>query len=293
MIHSMTGYGDAQAHEDGVTYRAEIRSVNNRYFKSAIKLPEQFQLFEAEIDKLLRGKLGRGSVNYSLRVKDESPSAAYEINAAALRRYIEQMKAAMGGDSGIRIDLATMLEWPGVCEPPDIDEARQAVQLAAIRRVTDEAIGRLIVMRQAEGEALLVDLKAQCAAIRENLEEVRKRSPGVVTEYKNRLTSRVAELLAGTNTKLTADDLVREVAIFAERCDVNEEIARLTSHLGQFLELCDAPEETGRKLDFLAQEMLREANTIGSKANDAQIARHIVEIKAAIDRIKEQVQNVE
>lgn len=292
MIQSMTGFGAADGQDGDVGYRVEIRSVNNRYFKSAIKLPESLQQFESEIDKLLRSRLGRGSVNYTLWVRDNSPAAAYGINAAALRRYIDQLAAAASGLESIRIDLSAMLEWPGVCQPPELDEARQTAQLAMIRRITEEAIGRLLKMREAEGAALLADLKSQCQTIRRQLEEVRARSPGVVVEYQARLQSRVRELLAGTNVKLSEDDLVREVSIFAERCDVNEEISRLSSHLAQFLELCDSPEDTGRRLDFLAQELLREANTIGSKANDAQIARQIVDIKAAIDRIKEQVQNV-
>ena len=293
MIHSMTGYGDAQAAENGITYRVEIRSLNNRYFKASIKLPEQLQLFETEVDKLLRNKLGRGSVTYSLRTKDETPASAYSINKAALAHYVTQLREAAGGDGSMKIDMAPLLELPGVCQPPDLDESMRATQWASIERLTLQAIDRLSRMRENEGRALLVDLMAQLDVIRRGLTEVQARSPRVVADYHAKLKSRVQELLASAKIKIDEDMLAREVAIFADRCDVNEEIARLASHLQQFDSLAKAPEEAGRKLEFLTQEMLREANTIGSKANDVEIARHIVEIKASIDRIKEQVQNVE
>lgn len=293
MIHSMTGYGDAQAAEGGITYRVEIRSLNNRYFKASIKLPEQFQLFETEVDKILRNKIGRGSVTYSLRTKDESPASAYSINKAALAHYVAQLREVAGGDGGTKFDLAALLELPGVCQPPDLDESMRATQWASIERLTLQAIDRLTRMRETEGKALLADLTAQLDVIRRGLTAVQARSPRVVTDYHAKLKSRVQELLSTAKIKIDEDMLAREVAIFADRCDVNEEIARLASHLEQFESLTRSPEEAGRKLEFLTQEMLREANTIGSKANDVEIARHIVEIKASIDRIKEQVQNVE
>ena len=293
MIHSMTGYGDAQTAEGGVTYRVEIRSLNNRYFKASIKLPEQFQLFESEIDKLLRGRLGRGSITYTLRVKDETPTAAYEINRAVLKRYADQVSEVAGSRPGTTMDFARLLDLPGVCLPPDLDDSQRQAQLKTIERLSAQAIDRLCKMREAEGKALLDDLKSQLGVIRSGLAAVKGHAPKIVSEYHAKLKARVQELMSSAQIKIDEDMLAREVAIFADRCDVNEEIARLTSHLQQFDGLCGSPEEAGRKLEFLTQEMLREANTIGSKANDADVARFIVEIKAAIDRIKEQVQNVE
>jgi uncharacterized protein (TIGR00255 family) len=292
MILSMTGFGEARAQVEGVTYRVEIRSLNNRYFKLSCKLPEQFQRYEPQIDKQLRSKLGRGSVHYILRVRDEN-TAALEINKAALSRYVAQLQEVAGAGGTSRIDLAGLLLIPGVCEPPDVSDTVLEAQFRTVQELTAQAVDRLVEMRRAEGAALLKDLHARCAEIRSRLAEIQTRAPIVVEDYAKRLRGRVQQLLAASSVELEEDTLAREVAIFAERCDLNEEIARTGSHLDQFLALCDAPVETGRKLEFLSQELLREANTIGSKANDAEIARHVVEIKAAIDRIKEQVQNVE
>ncbi len=293
MIHSMTGYGEAQVHEGGITYRVQIRSLNNRYFKLTTKLPEPFQLFESEVEKQLRSRLGRGSLTLTLRIRDETPAGGCEINIPLLRRYVEQIERAIDGRPTLRLDVATLVNLPGVCQPPEFDETVQGTRLALLKKLTDVAVEKLIAMRAVEGKSLLKDLAAQCDVVREHTAAIRERSPTVVVEYQERLQTRVQELLNAGQFKLEADALAREVAVFAERCDVNEEVARIDGHLQHFESLCAAPEETGRKLEFLAQELLREANTIGSKANDADIARRTVEMKAAIDRIKEQVQNVE
>ena len=293
MILSMTGFGEARTRVDGIAYRVEIRTVNNRYFKPSLRVPEQFQRYEAEVDRQLRSRLGRGSVFYTLRVEDENASTAYEINRAVLSKYVAQLRMVAETERAARIDLAGLLAIPGVCLPPDIDEATLSGQFQVVQRITTEAIDRLIDMRRREGVALLQDLEAQCREIRTHLEWIHARAPSVVEEYAKKLRSRVQQLLNDSNVELEKDALAREVAIYAERCDIHEEIARVRSHLDQFEALCEGPEEAGRKLEFFSQELLREANTIGSKANDAEIAAHVVSIKAAIDRIKEQVQNVE
>ncbi|MBX3395039.1 MAG: YicC family protein [Phycisphaerae bacterium] len=295
MIQSMTGYGEVRWSADGVTYRVEIRCVNNRYFKASIKLPEPFGRYEADIDRLLRERLGRGSITFSLRIADESPSSACRINTDVLDDYVRQL-TEVGKRYGLaRIDFSRLLDAPGIMQVADIDDERLASQFKIVQTLADRAINGVIGMRKAEGEAMLRDLREHIGEIRSRLEEVRRRSPSVVLEYQKRLQSRVQQLLdgmEGLNVQLHEDALAREVAIFAERCDVNEEVSRLSSHLDQFDTLCEAPEEAGRKMDFLSQEMLREANTIGSKSNDAELSKHVVAIKASVDRIKEQVQNV-
>lgn len=293
MILSMTGFGEAREKVDGVTYRIEIRTVNNRYFKPSLRLPDQFQRYEAELDRLLRTKLGRGSVFYTLRVEDENAASAYEINRPALMKYVARLREIAEAEPASRIDLAGLLSIPGVCEPPDLDETLLSSQFEVVRRATAQAIDRVIALRHTEGRALLEDLEAQVREIRSHLEWIQARASGVVEDYARKLRSRVQQLLCDSNVELEKDALAREVAIYAERCDINEEIARMKSHLDQFAALCEGPEEAGRKLEFFAQELLREANTIGSKAGDADIAARVVAIKAAIDRIKEQVQNVE
>ncbi len=292
MLLSMTGYGEAQYHDGEVSYVLEVRSLNNRYFKASIKLPDFLTIFESEVERMLRARLARGSVTYTVRVRNSSAEAAQEINTAALEHYLEQLsRVPMTGP--VQIDLAAVLALPGVCQPPELDEGRREHQLQIIARLTREALDRLIEMRRAEGRALRDDVRVHCQRIREHVATVARQAPQVLNDYHQKLLQRTNELLGNSKLPLELDDVRREVALYAERCDINEEISRLGSHLDQFERMCDRTEQAGRKLDFLAQEMLREANTIGSKANDATIAHHVVEIKGAIDRLKEQVQNVE
>ena len=292
MILSMTGYGEAQYSEEGVSYALEIRSVNGRYLKISIKLPESLALLEPEVENLLRQRLIRGSLSYTLRLRDNTPEAAQDINQSALASYVRQLQGiSLPGQ--VQIDLAALLTLPGVCQPPEIDETRRGHQWQILARLTNQVLDRLIQMRRVEGKTLCEDLFKQCRQIREHLAAVTERAPIVLQDYHQRLLQRANELIGDGRLQLELADIKREVALFAERCDINEEITRLSSHLDQFEKLCESDEQAGRKLDFLAQEMLREANTIASKANDAAVAHHIVEIKGAIDRLKEQVQNVE
>jgi uncharacterized protein (TIGR00255 family) len=292
MILSMTGYGEVQHSGDGVSYVLELRSLNNRYFKASIKLPESLSVFESEVEKLLRTRLSRGSVTFNLRIRDTRAEAAQEINVAAVESYVRQL-GKLSTSVPVQIDLAVILALPGVCQPPGLDEAERERQWKVLESMTVEVMNRLIEMRRVEGKVLRDDLVTQCTQIRKHLAEIAERSPVVLKEYHQRLLNRANELLNEAKLQLQIDDVKREVALYAERCDINEEISRLGSHLDQFEKLCDSRELAGRKLDFLSQELLRETNTIGSKANDAAIAHHIVEIKGAIDRLKEQVQNVE
>ncbi|NLX13986.1 MAG: YicC family protein [Phycisphaerales bacterium] len=292
MILSMTGYGDAQYADGEIAYALIIKSVNNKYFKANIKLPEHLSIFETEVDKLLRSRLSRGSVNYSLRVLNTSADAAQELNLSAMQSYLRQLGHLSVADN-VHIDLGAIVALPGVCQPPELDEAERQQAWLIIENLTNQTIDRLMEMRRTEGQALREDLLSQCAQIRQELATIVQRAPGVLREYQQRLLQRANELIGQAGLPLELDDVRREVALYAERSDINEEISRLGSHLDQFAKLCDSREPAGRKLDFLAQELLREANTIGSKANDAEIAQHIVAIKGAIDRLKEQVQNVE
>ena len=289
----MTGYGAAQEEQEGVSYRLEIRSLNNRYLKTNIKLPEHLQILEAELEKLLRQRLHRGSISYTLYFKDGSAETAAEINVPVIARYLEQLRGLADDRLQLSVDLAALLQLPGVCQPAELEEEARRRHWEVIQRLTDKALEQLIRMREVEGQALRDDLLAHCQAIRGHLSSVQERCPAVVEEYGRRLQQRVNTLLTEAQLDLDQDTLIREVAVFADRCDVSEEIARLSSHLDQFVAVCNAREYAGRKLDFLAQELLREANTIASKANDTVVSRHTVEIKSLIDRIKEQVQNVE
>jgi uncharacterized protein (TIGR00255 family) len=293
MIVSMTGFGDATSERGGTHYAVEIRSLNNRFFKAVIKLPDTVSGLEPELETMLREKLGRGSITYILKMRSDSAEAAYHINTQALDAYLKQLEAVKAGKSNMTIDLAGLLLLPGVCQEPRDDTDEMERHGPVIRELTAKAIGKLLGMRQREGQALFEELMRHVNVISTSLKEIATRAPFVIDDYHKRLGQRVNELMAKSQLQVNQQDLLREVAVFAERADIAEEIQRLTSHLDAFEQACRAGEHAGRKLDFISQEMLREANTIASKGNDAQIARHIVEIKGAIDRLKEQVQNVE
>ncbi|HUS48389.1 MAG TPA: YicC/YloC family endoribonuclease [Phycisphaerae bacterium] len=289
----MTGFGAAQGIVEGVEYAVEIRSVNSRYFKAVIKLPEYWSSAESEIDKLVRKSIQRGTVLLSVRMRLPDDQAACRVNTAALASYIAQLKVLdVDANPTLRIDLGALLALPGVCEPPAMEELCRRTQ-AGLMDLIGKALEELSAMRRKEGEALAAELKGHCKLIESQAAVVSDRAPQVVQDYHQRLAARVEELTNAGKVEIDSDILAREVAIFAERCDVTEELVRLQSHVGQFLAAMDSPEPAGRKMDFIAQEMLREANTMASKANDAEIGRTAVEMKAAIDRIKEQVQNVE
>lgn len=290
MLRSMTGFGNAQVAISGIQYAIEVRSVNGRYLKTSIKLPEMWAYAETQIDKILRDRLFRGTVNFSLRMRMSDEAAAYSVNQAALRRYADQARAAL--PPGTNFEAGSLLLLPGVCVPPAADEIAEQ-QWPALEKAIHQAVDRLLEMRRLEGQALFEDLMRHCGAVEAELEGIAARKGTVVEEYHRRLLARVQELVNAASIRVNEQDLIREVAVFAERSDVSEEIARLRGHMEQFRRVCREEDQGGRKLDFISQEMLREANTIGSKANDAQIARSIVEIKGSIDRIKEQVQNAE
>lgn len=298
MIRSMTGFGEAGKTVDGVHHAIEIRSLNNRFFKAAIRLPDEIQGLEAEIEPMLRQRLTRGSITLTARFSDPTANAAANINVEALQTYIERIRslsldAARGGT--LTLDIGALLSLPGVLQPP-ADFDRQLDRLRpVVKQLVHDSCDKLIEMRESEGSRLLADLHQHRESVQHRLELIRQRAPVVVEDYNQRLRERVERMLEDVGTIISETDLIREVAIYADRSDISEEIARLTGHLAQFRDLVDATpcEPVGRTLDFLAQEMLREANTIASKCNDAQISREIVEIKGAIDRIKEQVQNVE
>ncbi|HEX2974207.1 MAG TPA: YicC/YloC family endoribonuclease [Tepidisphaeraceae bacterium] len=293
MIVSMTGFGDGTGERNGTHYSVEIRSLNNRFFKAIIKLPEHVSGLEPELETTLREQLGRGSITYILKMRSESAEAAYHINKQALKSYLQQLQEMRELQKLTQVDISSLLQLPGVCQEPRDETDEITKHGPVVRELTKEAIRKLMAMREREGQALFEDLMKHAHVIAENLEEIEKRAPFVIEDYHKRLKQRVNQLMGMAELHVNEGDLLREVAVFADRADISEEIQRLRSHLDAFEQSCRSGEHAGRKLDFITQEMLREANTIASKANDAEIATHIVEIKGAIDRLKEQVQNVE
>ncbi len=293
MLRSMTGFGRAEDVCDGVHLAIELRSVNNRYFRPTLKMPEFLAGVGSEIESSLRNRIGRGAVTVSVRVK-LPPDQLNRLNVDALSTYVEQLRSLeIDADPLLRIDLGSLLQLPGVLQSEH--EADLAGKLTApLLKVLAAAAEKLTEMRDQEGLALATELAEYCQLISKHLDEVQKYAPKVIQQYHERLTVRVNDLMRSSGASIEPEVLAREVAIFAERADIAEEISRLRGHIEQFEKtVASSTEPCGRKLDFLAQEMLREANTIASKANDAEIVQSSVEIKTAVDRIKEQVQNVE
>lgn len=294
MLLSMTGYGDARHQDDRLAVAVEVRTVNNRYLKINTKCSEVYANFEGDIEKIVRESIGRGTVSVSIRVDRKGTDDDFVINPVALRSYWSQLQmAAKEMQAPVPSDICGVLMLPGVVT----DESRRSFDLDAdwsiINRLLREALDRLRKFREDEGRSMERDLLLNGKLIGDQLDEVVKLAPQVVTEYRNKLLERVRQLLQETEATVSDSDLIREVSIYSERSDINEEITRLRCHLEQFQTFMKEAASSGRKLDFLTQEMFREVNTIGSKANNVNIARCVVEMKAAVEKIREVLQNVE
>ena len=249
---------------------------------------------EGEIERLHRDSIHRGTVSYTLRMKNISGEAFFDIDENAMKTYVRRLNDLLGdGDGHSRIDLASMLSLPGIVQPVVPDQAHMDKMREVILSLTSEALEMLKKSRTEEGQSVAADLLANLDRIEENVQIVRGRVDTVVQEYHTRLKERVDRLLAKAQLNIDQDLLAREVAVFADRSDIAEELSRLTAHLEQFRKCCQTGGAVGRRLDFMTQEMLREANTIGSKSSNTTINQSVIEMKCAIDRIKEQVQNVE
>jgi uncharacterized protein (TIGR00255 family) len=292
----MTGYGEARHQGDRLSLSVELRALNNRYLKVSLRAPDPYHLLEAEFEKVIRRTVKRGTLQVHLRVDRQAAPQDYRINTAALTAYAEQLRALgeklnlPGGGDAL---LAHAVTLPGVVAEPGSLAAHLQEDWPVIERVLVEALGRMQTMRQDEGRAMGQELLAHRDTIGRHLETIRQRSPQVVAGFRERLFERVRKLLAEHDVQLDKNDLIREVSIFAERSDIAEEVVRLATHLDHFQEIMKEDESPGRKLEFLTQEMFREANTIGSKASDVDISREVVEIKGTLEKIRELVQNVE
>ena len=297
MIQSMTGYADAALQRDGRLARVEIRAVNNRHLKLTVRGTDPFPMLESDFEKLVRRRIQRGTVTIHVRLERPAAAASYQLNLTAVRSYAEQI-AELGREADwpvarVGAVMAGVLHLPGVTR-----EAENTADLGAEWPLVEEAVlqalDALQVMRAAEGQAMAAELLRHRDYVASRLGQVQAESADSVEKYRDRLLERVNYLLGDSATSLKADDLAREVALFADRCDVSEEIIRLQTHLDQMGVLIESDADApGRKLDFLAQEMNREVNTIGSKSADVRLSRLVVEMKATLEKIRELVQNVE
>ncbi len=290
----MTGHGEAHCEQDGVFVAAEVRTVNGRYLKLTIRAGEGFAALESQVEALVRQYVRRGSVQVVLRVDREPDPEDYQLNAQVLAGYRRQLEAMYDQlHIADTIHLESLLGLPGVVDERPVVRTDAERDWPLIERTVRQALDGLAKMRRDEGEAMASDLRANGEAIRQDVRRIAARAPRVVEAYRERLTERLRQLLADYDVPVAPADIVREVGIFAERSDISEELVRMNSHLDQFASILESEESNGRKLEFLTQEMLRETNTIGSKANDAEIARHVIDIKTVIERIREMIQNVE
>ena len=294
MIKSMTGFGRSEYSDGKRNITCEIKSVNHRYSDITVKMPRRYSFAEDKIKQAVKSKLARGKVDVSINVENVTENdVVIKLNQLAAKQYYDNLKELketfdLSGD----IDLELLATMPDVLKAvPDVDDEEELTK--AILIPVAEASANLEKMRAIEGARLADDLIKKGETIKSILDQIEERSPLVVKDYMEKLRARIAELLDGA-AEIPEDRILTEAAIFADKCAIDEEITRLNSHLLQLKSILTGSESTvGKKLDFLVQEMNREANTIGSKANDITITNHTLNIKAEIEKIREQVQNIE
>lgn len=295
MIRSMTGFGDAERETAAGRLRAEVRTVNHRFFSANLRLARSLERYETQVREWLRARMPRGHVNFALRLDRDGlgPAGGLQVDLDRARQYLLalrtlQTELALPGEIDVRLlsrfgDLLVMED----------DAERVEVDVEDVQRVTEAAADAAVRMREDEGLRLAADLEARLVGIETAMAAIAHAAPARLVAERDRMRRVVAELLDGQ--PLDEDRVAREIALIAERWDISEELVRLRSHLELFRETvaADAAEPVGKRLSFLIQEMHRESNTIGSKANDAVIEHRVIAIKDEIERLREQVENVE
>ena len=292
-MKSMTGFGRAAVSEENHSITVELKTVNNRFLDINMRLPAELQLIEPTVKKLISGRLARGRVEVNLQY-DRNDAVELEINRPLIAGFLAAMKDmqaeyALSGEP----DINVIARLPNVVNTRKQEPSEEF--LAAIETVFSQAIDDLEGMRAKEGEMLGVELSARIDDIEARLPAIEAESAKVADEYSARLTKRVAELLARTDSQLDIDQgrIAQEVAFLADRADISEEITRLKSHIEHFRSIVTDERDVGKRLDFLTQEFNREANTIASKTNNMVVKENALAIKSEIEKIREQVQNVE
>lgn len=294
MIRSMTGFGRSRVRMANGVVRAEVRSVNNRNLRTMCRLCDQLQGFEPELEKLVCSRLARGSVTLMLALDEFSGDPGFALDEAAMAHYYEKL-AAVRDRLGLtaEITLDTLAALPGVVRrSTGAGEIPAALSQAALE-ATEQALEKLVANREEEGEHTWRDIAARCDAIARRVDAIEEKLPDVIAQYRRRVTARLEPLVAEVGAVLREEDIRKEVVFFAERADVCEEIARLRSHVALMKSVGDGEGPRGRRLEFIAQEMFREANTMGAKAGDGEIIPDVVELKADIEKIREQALNIE
>lgn len=290
-VISMTGFGRGEAQGGGTRVIAEISSVNRKQFDCSVSLPREYAACEARVVALVRATVRRGHVKGGVSVSRAAGDGAGEVDLKRARARLYLLRRA-ARELGLPDDLTAsrLAEWHDVVRvdapAPDLDR-----DWPLIERAVQQALARLDAMRRREGKSLARDLVGRVRRLRRSAGDIRTRAPRVAASYRAALAARIAAVTGGL--QLDAAVLAREVALFADRCDISEELTRLASHFEQFDGLLSGGESCGRTLDFLCQEIAREINTIGSKANDSAISRQVVMFKAELEAVREQAQNIE
>ena len=292
MIKSMTGYGRVETTGQGRNIVVEVKSVNHRFLEISLRMPQALFPLEMEFKKKIGEKVKRGRIEIFIRLEAQSANAPEAIlNLEIARNYfaaLQRLKDEFGLQE--EIGLKTLVGFRDIFSQP----AEAAINPDVLKQTAtalEDALDMLVKMRQEEGAAIYQDMQQRLDSIRGILETINARAPQVILEYQRRLAERIKELTAGY--ALEDSRLAQEAAILAEKSDITEEIVRMHSHIGQFVNLLQSVEAEGKKIDFLLQEMNREINTIGSKSNDAEIARQVIEAKSELSRLREQAQNIE
>ncbi len=292
MVKSMTGYGRAVETVNGRQFTVELRSVNNRYLDCTVKAPRSLSFAEEAVKQTVKNSISRGKVDVFVTIHSENGvDATVTLNAAVVEGYLaamEQMAEKYPVKNDISVSLLSRMPEVFSVEKPEVDEEQL---LADLMGVLAKALESFDAMRVAEGKALENDLRSRGATIEELVGQVEEGNAQTVVDYRQRLENKIKEVLASTN--IDESRILTEAAIFADKVAVDEETVRLRSHLQQMYGMLTTGGAVGRKLDFLLQEMNREANTIGSKCTDVRLARIVVEIKAELEKIREQTQNIE
>jgi uncharacterized protein (TIGR00255 family) len=290
----MTGFGEARCQCDGSAVSVEVRTINSRYLKLSTRISEGYASLESQIEAIVRDRVRRATIQVNVRIGREHALEDYKINVDVLDGYRRQLLALnREWNLADQVALSSLLLLPGVVDEAPAAQCDPARDWPVVQKTLETALANLDQMRREEGRTMAADLLANCRAAAASLVEIERRAPLVVESYRARLADRLKRTLAELDIALDPRDIIKEVSLFADRSDISEEIVRLRSHCEQFEAIVASPESSGRKLDFLTQEMIREANTIGSKASDVEISRQVIEIKSAVERIREMIQNVE
>jgi len=292
MIHSMTGYGKGESICDGLTVTVEIKSVNHRYADISVKLPRTFLALENGLRKRIGQSLKRGKidvyVNYELSGDTQATPQLNRDLAKAYHHVLYEMQKELGLIGSLSAEYIASQKDVIQVQEAELDE--QMLE-KCLTEALNKGVEQLVKMRQAEGEETRQDIEARLQTAEQLLEEVVNRAPQVPLEWQEKLTERLSRLQQGV--EFEPQRVAQEIAVFTDRCDISEEIARFRSHLLQFRSLFDEEEPVGRKMDFLVQELNREVNTMGSKSNDAELTKSVVAMKSELEKIREQVQNIE